>query len=119
MLPIVEKALLVKLYYKNSESAIAALRAYRYMKGMRDSKGPITSSALKKMMKKFEAAGSLASHQRSGRSSTAAAVATTVEQTVQSLPAVAAHRSVVLEKFRGRQECLESIAINSETVVAT
>ncbi|GIY38040.1 hypothetical protein CEXT_229601 [Caerostris extrusa] len=37
------------------------------MKGMRDSKGPITSSALKKMMKKFEATGSLASRQRSGR----------------------------------------------------
>ncbi|GIY79384.1 transposable element tc3 transposase [Caerostris darwini] len=91
MLSIVEKALLVKRYYKNSESAIAALRAYRYMKGMRDSKGPITSSALKKMMKKFEATGSLASLQRSGRPSTAAAVATTVEQTVQSMSAVAAH----------------------------
>ncbi|GIX68673.1 hypothetical protein CEXT_801721 [Caerostris extrusa] len=67
MLSIVGKALLVKLYYKNSESAIAALRAYRYMKGMRDSKGPITYSALKKMMKKFETTGSLASRQRSGR----------------------------------------------------
>ncbi|GIY96926.1 hypothetical protein CEXT_473901 [Caerostris extrusa] len=87
MLSIVEKALLVKLYYKNSESAIAALRAYRYMKGMRNSKGSITSSALKKMMK-FEATGSLASRQRSGRPSTAAAVATTVEQTVQSMSAV-------------------------------
>ncbi|GIY41002.1 hypothetical protein CEXT_686831 [Caerostris extrusa] len=60
------------------------------MKGMRDSKGPITSSALKKMMKKFEATGSLASRQRSGCSSTVAAVATTVEQTVQSMSAVAA-----------------------------
>ncbi|GIY72215.1 transposable element tc3 transposase [Caerostris darwini] len=91
MLSIVEKALLVKLYYKNSESAIAALRAYHYMKGMRDSKGPITASALKKMMKKFEATGSLASRQTSGRPSTGAAVATTVEQTVQSMSAVAAH----------------------------
>ncbi|GIY77706.1 transposable element tc3 transposase [Caerostris darwini] len=61
------------------------------MKGMRDSKGPITSSALKTMMKKFEATGSLASRQRSGRPSTAAAVATTVEQMVQSMSAVAAH----------------------------
>ncbi|GIY23199.1 hypothetical protein CEXT_537321 [Caerostris extrusa] len=43
------------------------------------------------MMKKFEATGSLASRQRSGRPSTAAAVATTVEQTVQSMSAVAAH----------------------------
>ncbi|GIY36584.1 transposable element tc3 transposase [Caerostris darwini] len=91
MLSMVEKGLLVKLCYKNSESAIAALRAYRYMKGMRDSKGPITFSALKKMMKKFEATGSLASRQRSARPSTAVAVATTVEQTVQSMSAVAAH----------------------------
>ncbi|GIX89431.1 hypothetical protein CEXT_311731 [Caerostris extrusa] len=110
MLSIVEKALLVKLYYKNSESAIAALRAYRYMKGMRDSKGPITSSALKEMMKKFEATGSLASRQRSGRPSTAAAVATTMEQTVQSMSAVAAHGSAVLEKFRGRQECRTAVS---------
>ncbi|GIX84689.1 transposable element tc3 transposase [Caerostris extrusa] len=58
---------------------------------MRDSKGPITSSALKKVMKKFEATGSLASRQRSGHLTTAAAVATTVEQTVQSMSAVAAH----------------------------
>ncbi|GIY66025.1 transposable element tc3 transposase [Caerostris extrusa] len=61
------------------------------MKYMRDSKGPITSSALKKMMKKFEATGSLAPRQRSGHPSTVAAVATTVEQTVQYMSAVAAH----------------------------
>ncbi|GFX43201.1 hypothetical protein TNCV_2389091 [Trichonephila clavipes] len=90
MLSIVEKALLVKLYYKNSEIAVAALRAYRYLKGMRDSKGLITYYALNKMMKKFEATCSLASHQRSGRPSTATAVATTLEWTVQSMSAVVA-----------------------------
>ncbi|GFY43776.1 hypothetical protein TNIN_451731 [Trichonephila inaurata madagascariensis] len=83
MLSIVEKALLVKLYYKNSESV-------PLQKGMRDSEGPITSSALNKT-KKFEAAGYLASHQSSGCPSTAADVATTVEQTAQSMLAVAAH----------------------------
>ncbi|GIY80544.1 hypothetical protein CEXT_361711 [Caerostris extrusa] len=72
------------------------------MKGMRDSKGPITSSALKKMMK-FEATGSWASRQRSGHPSTATAVATTVEQTVQSMSAVAAHGECSARKFRGRQ----------------
>ncbi|GFS42812.1 transposable element tc3 transposase [Trichonephila inaurata madagascariensis] len=61
------------------------------MKGMRDNKGPITSSALNKRMKKFEATGSLASHLRSGRPSTAVAVSTTVEKKVQSMSAVAAH----------------------------
>ncbi|GIZ00097.1 transposable element tc3 transposase [Caerostris extrusa] len=58
---------------------------------MRDSKGPITSSALMKMMKKFEATSSLTARQRSGRPSTAAAVATAVEQAGQSMSAVAAH----------------------------
>ncbi|GFX94697.1 uncharacterized protein TNCV_4799741 [Trichonephila clavipes] len=82
MLYIVEKALLVKLYYNNSESAIATLQPYRYMKGMRDSKGRITPSSLTKTLNKFEATGSLASRQRSGRPSTTVAVAATVEQTV-------------------------------------
>ncbi|GFY60981.1 transposable element tc3 transposase [Trichonephila inaurata madagascariensis] len=90
MLSIVEEALLVKLHYKRIRKV--SLRAYRYMKGMRDSKGPITSSVLNKMMKKFEATGSLVSRQRSGRPSTATAVATTVEHTVQSMSVVAAHR---------------------------
>ncbi|GIY94153.1 hypothetical protein CEXT_299341 [Caerostris extrusa] len=114
MLSIVEKALLVKLYYKNSESAIAALRSYCYMKGMRDSKGPIKSS-----LKKFETTGSLASRQRSGRPSIAAAVATTVQQTVQSMSAVAAHGECSARGFEADRsvvrQCLESIANNSET----
>ncbi|GFY26908.1 hypothetical protein TNCV_930491 [Trichonephila clavipes] len=45
------KALLVKLYYKNFVSVIAALRVHRYIKGMRDSNRPITSSALNKLRK--------------------------------------------------------------------
>ncbi|GFY41267.1 transposable element tc3 transposase [Trichonephila inaurata madagascariensis] len=57
---------------------------------MRYSKRPITSSALNKMMKKFEATGSLASCQ-SGSPSTATVVAPTVEQTVQSMSVVATH----------------------------
>ena len=40
------------------------------MKGMRDGKGPITSSALNKMMKKFEVTGSLASSPKSGLDAT-------------------------------------------------
>ena len=60
------------------------------MKGMRDGKGPITSSALYKMMK-FEATGPLASLPRNRCPSAAFAVATTVQQTVQSMSAVSAH----------------------------
>ncbi|GFY37345.1 transposable element tc3 transposase [Trichonephila inaurata madagascariensis] len=58
--------------------------------GMRDSKGPKTSFLLKKM-KKLEATGSLSSRQRSGRPSTAPAVAMALEQTVQSMSAIVAH----------------------------
>ncbi|GFU78364.1 transposable element tc3 transposase [Trichonephila clavipes] len=58
------------------------------MKGMRDTKGLITSSALNKM-KKFEAVGSLVSRQTSGRLLTTTAVATTVKQAVQSMSVVA------------------------------
>ncbi|GIY88279.1 hypothetical protein CEXT_581041 [Caerostris extrusa] len=105
MLSIVEKALLVKLYYKNSESAIAVLRAYRYIKGMRDSKGPIMSSALKKMMKKFEAT----------------VKEVDVPQQRLLLPRQWSKRcnpcrrllhmgSAVLEKFRGRQECRTAVS---------
>ena len=114
MLSIVEKALLVKLYYKNSESAIAALRAYRYMKGMRDSKGPITSSALSKLMQKFETTSSLASRPRSGRPSEGAAVASTVEQTVQTISAVSAHGECSARKVS--RKCLKSTANNPETI---
>ena len=90
MLSIVEKALLVKLYFKNSESAIETLKACRFMKGMSDSKGPLTSSALEKIMNKFEATCFLAPHARSGHPSSAAAISLTVEQTVQSMSAVSA-----------------------------
>ena len=91
MLSIVEKALLVKLYYKNSENDISSFRESRFLKGMRDDKGSITCSELNKIMKKFEATGFLAPRPRSGCPSAAAAVATSVEQTVQSMSAVSAH----------------------------
>ncbi|GFY42685.1 hypothetical protein TNIN_219881 [Trichonephila inaurata madagascariensis] len=102
---IVEKTLLVKLYYRNLESAIATLRAYRYMKGMRDSKGSVTSSALNKMMKKFEAT-CLSRHVKE----------VDVAQQPQLFPRHWSRRcnpcrwllrmgSALLEKFRDKQEC--------------
>ena len=91
MLSIVEKALLVTPYYKNSESGIAALGGYRFMKSIRDGKGPKIPSEWNKTMKKFEAIGSLASRPRSGRPSGAFPVISIVEQMVQSMSAVSAH----------------------------
>ncbi|GFY66463.1 hypothetical protein TNIN_101201 [Trichonephila inaurata madagascariensis] len=71
------------------------LRACRYIKGMQDSKGPITSSALNKMMKKFEATSSLVSRRKSGRPSTAAVVATAESRRCNPCP-----RLLHLGKFR-------------------
>ena len=82
MLCIVEKAVLVKMYFMNSESAIATLQEYRFMKSMRDGKRSITFSAFNNMMKNFKSKGSLVSRPRSGRPSAIAAVATNVEQTI-------------------------------------
>ena len=97
--------LLIKPHHKNSKSAFAALRAYSFMKGMRDGKGPITSSALNKMMNKFEVTGSLALCPRSGRTSATAAVATTVQRWCNLCLQFLHKGSAIPEKFQGRQEC--------------
>ncbi|GFW81864.1 DUF4817 domain-containing protein [Trichonephila clavipes] len=58
-----DRALLVKLFYQNDNSAIVALRKFRTSKGMR--KGPFTAKNLRLMVTKFEETGSL--NVRSGR----------------------------------------------------
>ncbi|GFU19062.1 hypothetical protein TNCV_430951 [Trichonephila clavipes] len=58
-----DRALLVKLFYQNDNSAIVALRKFRTLKGMR--KGPLTAKNLRLMATKFEETGSL--NVRSGR----------------------------------------------------
>ncbi|GFW55609.1 DUF4817 domain-containing protein [Trichonephila clavipes] len=47
-----ERALLVKLFYQNDNSAIVALRKFRTLKGLR--KGPFTAKNLQLMVTKFE-----------------------------------------------------------------
>ncbi|GFV32343.1 DUF4817 domain-containing protein [Trichonephila clavipes] len=58
-----DRALLVKLFYQNDNSAIVALRKFRTLKGLR--KGPLTAKNLRLMVTKFEETGSL--NVRSGR----------------------------------------------------
>ncbi|GFX97126.1 uncharacterized protein TNCV_556161 [Trichonephila clavipes] len=58
-----DRALLVKLFYQNDNSAIVALRRFRTLKGLR--KGPLTAKNLRLMVTKFEETGSL--NVRSGR----------------------------------------------------
>ncbi|GFT35427.1 uncharacterized protein TNCV_922461 [Trichonephila clavipes] len=58
-----ERALLVKLFYQNDNSAIVARRKFWTLKGLR--KGPLTAKNLRLMVTKFEETGSL--NVRSGR----------------------------------------------------
>ncbi|GFW30315.1 uncharacterized protein TNCV_3850861 [Trichonephila clavipes] len=58
-----DRALLVKLFYQNDNSAIVALRKFRILKGMR--KGQLTAINLQLMVTKFKETGSL--NVRSGR----------------------------------------------------
>ncbi|GFV86629.1 uncharacterized protein TNCV_4184831 [Trichonephila clavipes] len=58
-----DRALLVKLFYQNDNSAIVALRKFRTLKGLR--KGPLTAKNLRLMVTKFEETGTL--NVRSGR----------------------------------------------------
>ncbi|GFW81413.1 uncharacterized protein TNCV_377611 [Trichonephila clavipes] len=58
-----DRALLVKLFYQNDNSAIVALCKFRTFKGLR--KGPLTAKNLRLMVTKFEETGSL--NVRSGR----------------------------------------------------
>ncbi|GFU71866.1 uncharacterized protein TNCV_1628071 [Trichonephila clavipes] len=58
-----DRALLVKLFYQNDNSAIVSLRKFRTLKGLR--KGPLTAKNLRLMVTKFEETGSL--NVRSGR----------------------------------------------------
>ncbi|GFW33253.1 uncharacterized protein TNCV_2859311 [Trichonephila clavipes] len=58
-----DRALIVKLFYPNDNSAIGTLRKFRTLKGMR--KGPLTVKNLRLMVTKFEETESL--NVRSGR----------------------------------------------------
>ncbi|GFX73434.1 hypothetical protein TNCV_3402451 [Trichonephila clavipes] len=62
-LRLTDRALIVKLFYQNDNSAIVALRKFRTLKGMR--KGPLTVKNLRLMVTKFKETESL--NVRSGR----------------------------------------------------
>lgn len=55
-LSLPDRALLVKLFYQNDNSAVVALRKFRTLKRMR--KGPLTVKGLRLMVAKFEKTGS-------------------------------------------------------------
>ncbi|GFY28597.1 DUF4817 domain-containing protein [Trichonephila clavipes] len=67
MLSAPDKALLVKLFYMNEESATIALRKFRVQKNVKSGKGPLTPAGLLKLVKRFEETGKLEDRARAGR----------------------------------------------------
>ncbi|GFU64350.1 DUF4817 domain-containing protein [Trichonephila clavipes] len=67
MLSAPDKALLVKLFYMNEESATIALRKFRVQKNVKSAKGPLTSAGLLKLVKRFEETGKLEDRAQAGR----------------------------------------------------
>ncbi|GBM11022.1 hypothetical protein AVEN_1351-1 [Araneus ventricosus] len=60
-----DRALFMKLFYKNGDCAAIALKKYRTLKGLRSGFGPMTAFGLKKVIDKLEDSGSF--HVRCGR----------------------------------------------------
>ncbi|GFW83980.1 DUF4817 domain-containing protein [Trichonephila clavipes] len=67
MLSAPDKALLVKLFYMNEESATIALRKFRVQKNVKSGKGSLTPAGLLKFVKRFEETGKLEDRARAGR----------------------------------------------------
>ena len=61
-----DKALLMKLFYKNKESATVALRKFRLQKNVKTGQGPLTVAGLTKLVQRFEETGSLENRVSSG-----------------------------------------------------
>ncbi|GFV75686.1 hypothetical protein TNCV_2812061 [Trichonephila clavipes] len=62
-----DKALLVKLFYMNEESATIALRKFQVQKNVKSGKGPLTPAGLLKLVKRFEETEMLEYRARAGR----------------------------------------------------
>ncbi|GFT00321.1 DUF4817 domain-containing protein [Trichonephila clavipes] len=67
MLSALDKALLVKLFYMNEESATIALRKFQIQKNVKSGKDPLTPADLLKLVKRFEETGKLEDRARAGR----------------------------------------------------
>ncbi|UYV78349.1 BCHE [Cordylochernes scorpioides] len=99
-----DKALLVNYFNCDSESATEALRAFRYFKGIRSGKGPMSCYSLKRLIKSFEETGSLETKPRSGRPSTCKSVAVTVLQNAEAIETLSTYGELKVSDFEKRQE---------------
>lgn len=64
-----DRILLLKLYYRNQESVAQTFRAYKSIKGIKDSGDPFTRVALMNIINRFDETGSIHDKQRPGRTS--------------------------------------------------
>ncbi|GFU69418.1 DUF4817 domain-containing protein [Trichonephila clavipes] len=67
MLIVPDKALLVKLFYMNEESAKIALRKFWVQKNAKSGKAPLRPAGLLKLVKRFEETGKLEGRARARR----------------------------------------------------
>ena len=72
MLSLPDLALVVKLFYKNGESATKALRQFSTLKGIKAKKNPISLKGILNAVHRFEETGRLEHRPRSGRPSVSA-----------------------------------------------
>ena len=87
MLSLQDKALLIKLFYKNGESATSTLRKFRTTKAIKEKKGPISLSGILKLVKRFEETGCLEDRPRSGRPSLGEERVTAVQRVMEDMAA--------------------------------
>ncbi|GFY11421.1 DUF4817 domain-containing protein [Trichonephila clavipes] len=93
MLSVPDKALLVKLFYMNDESATIALRKFRVQKNVKSGKGPLTPAGLLKLVKHFEETGKLEDQTRAGRPCLKEARAPCIAVEMEAIASEAASRT--------------------------
>lgn len=91
-----DRALLLKLFYKNGECALTAIRRFRTLKSIKS--GPITTNGLRKMIAKFEETGSFHVKRGRGRKPVSAAaledVATALQEQTISDAGISSARGI-------------------------
>lgn len=87
MLSLPDLALVVKLFYKNGESATKALRQLRTLKGIKAKKNPISLKGILNVVHRFEETGRLEHRPRSGRPSVSANRVPVVQSVMRNVAA--------------------------------
>ncbi len=109
-----DRALLVKLFYKNDDCVLAALKKFRSLKGMKKGCGPISAKGLKNMIQKFEETGSFEVKSGRGRKSIAS---TSVVEDVATALEEGTSSGVQTCSARGIARCLDMPASTVHKII--